>query len=68
MDENGENAPAKPTQDKNGERGNEEEEVLVVSAANAVVHPRAVVIKILHRENDTINSYSTTLIIKLWTY
>ena len=47
---NGEEAPGKSTQNEDIERDDEVEEVLVVSAAHAVVHPRTVVIKHLqHR-------------------
>lgn len=49
MGKNGEHCPGKTTQDKDGEGGHKEEEIFVVPASNAVVHPRAVVVKILHR-------------------
>lgn len=45
--------PGKPTQDKDSEGSNKEEEVLVVPTTNAVVHPRTVVIEIL-KEKRTV--------------
>lgn len=49
--QNGDHSPAKATQDEESEGGHKEEEILVVSAANTVIDPWTVVIKILSKNS-----------------
>ena len=47
VDQDGEQGPGNAAQDQEGERGDKEEEVLVVAPSDTVVHPGAVVIEVL---------------------
>ncbi len=48
----GEDDPTKPTQDKQCQRGHKEEEIFVVAPTDTVVHPRAMMIKILKKSKS----------------
>ena len=50
MDHHRENSPCEPAENEDGQRGNKEEEKLVVPTANTVVYPGAMVVEILEWE------------------